>query len=369
MFVGSDVGGMGSISTVPAYDIDGHTFTMLPGLMLGELPELNKAMPSRFAMYYMLAAAIMAATWLATSPARVLTRIGAGVLAILPLIPTLSSQHWSRPTRTPAFFAQGLYREYLKPGEVVVILPYGWRGNSMLWQAETKMYFRMAGGYIGPPPYEYQRWPIVVALFQGAYLPDAGTQLMAFLADHQVGAVIADDQAAEHWAKMLDAVDSAPTRVGGVFIYRVSSNQLEAYKSLAPLELERRADAARLAEELAATETYLATGGVLATLSPRKLEGLGLIRSNWYCGPDIRIGNALWLKPGPDGLVDVGIFGSEAALDPLVARFGPLAKQIVRQSIDSPFNPGGKASLQLMVLRFSRSGLAATAIANTVAMP
>jgi hypothetical protein len=178
-------------------EVGAHAFTILPGLLLSKLPELNKAIPSRFAIYYMLAAAVMAATWLATSPARAVTRCGTAVLAILPIVPVLSAQYWIQPTDTPAFFAQGLYRKYLKPGEIVVALPYGWRGNTMLWQAGTNMYFRMAGGYIGPPPFEYQRWPIVVALFQSAYLPDSSAQFMAFLADHQATTVIADDQAVE----------------------------------------------------------------------------------------------------------------------------------------------------------------------------
>lgn len=335
-----------------------HGFTMLPGVLLSSLPELNKALPVRFAMYYMLAAAVMAACWLATGPATAITRCSMAVLALLPIVPVLSAGYWIQATDTPAFFAQELYRKYLKPGEIVMVLPYGWRGRSMLWQAETNMYFRMAGGYIGPPPYEYQQWPIVIALFQNAYLPDSSEQLIAFLVDHQATTVIADDQAAIYWRAMLAALDRAPIKVGGVFIYRVRPDRLAAYNSLTPLELERRAAAAKLAEELAATESYLDGGGDPATLSPQKLQQRGLIRSNWFGGPDLRISQPLWLRPAPGGLVQIGVMGSQAALDPLVASYGPLAQRVIRLPIESPFNPGGKASLQLMILVLDRASLA-----------
>ena len=47
----------------------------------------------------------------------------------------------------PAFFSQGLYRQYVQPRENVVILSH--RGNAMLlFQAETGFYFDVAGGFI-----------------------------------------------------------------------------------------------------------------------------------------------------------------------------------------------------------------------------
>ena len=47
----------------------------------------------------------------------------------------------------PTFVTNGLYRRYLRPGEIVVILTG--RGNAgMLFQAASGFYFRIAGGYI-----------------------------------------------------------------------------------------------------------------------------------------------------------------------------------------------------------------------------
>jgi len=54
----------------------------------------------------------------------------------------------ARPVnQLPAFITQGLYRQYLRPGEIVVVFTA--RGNAgMLFQAAANFYFRIAGGYI-----------------------------------------------------------------------------------------------------------------------------------------------------------------------------------------------------------------------------
>ena len=47
----------------------------------------------------------------------------------------------------PPFITQGLYRQYLRPGEIVVILTH--RGNAgMVFQAAANFYFRIAGGFV-----------------------------------------------------------------------------------------------------------------------------------------------------------------------------------------------------------------------------
>jgi hypothetical protein len=47
----------------------------------------------------------------------------------------------------PPFITQGLYRRYLRPGEIVIIVTH--RGNAgMLFQVASGFYFRIDGGYI-----------------------------------------------------------------------------------------------------------------------------------------------------------------------------------------------------------------------------
>jgi len=38
--------------------------------------------------------------------------------------------------------------------------PYRSNGNGMLWQAQSEMYFRMAGGFLGLAPAEFGHWPL-----------------------------------------------------------------------------------------------------------------------------------------------------------------------------------------------------------------
>src|SRR6202008_5049867 len=117
----------------------------------------------------------------------------AGACVAVSLLPTLDASFWTTVLVTPEFFSAGLYRQYLRPDETVVILPYGFEGDGMLWQVLAGFDFRMAGGYTGfapPIPAEYERWPIVDALYDVAPIPDAGGQFKAFLKSHEVGAVI-----------------------------------------------------------------------------------------------------------------------------------------------------------------------------------
>ena len=130
----------------------------------------------------------------------------------------------------------------------MVILPYGFEGDGMLWQALSAFHFRMAGGYTGfapPIPAEYERWPIVDALYDVAPVPDAGGQFKAFLKSHDVGAVIfagEGDHAIEAshaggpgiwhrgpiaprdrevWNVILGGLDVAAQNVGGVTLYQL----------------------------------------------------------------------------------------------------------------------------------------------------
>ena len=112
-------------------------------------------------MYAFLILAVTTSIWLSELTNGTRTRAAVVALIVLSTLPNLASDYWVRPNRTPPFFTSGSYRKYLSPGETVIALPYWMLGNSMLWQAQTDMYFRMAGAWTGPPPFEFaDRWPI-----------------------------------------------------------------------------------------------------------------------------------------------------------------------------------------------------------------
>ncbi|MGH7915435.1 MAG: hypothetical protein ACREPW_12430, partial [Candidatus Binataceae bacterium] len=371
------------LSLGPELTVGGQSLIPMPALVLYGLPLLRNALAARFTMYLALILALIMALWLSGGATSLNTKCAMAALAILFLLPNLSAAYWDTPTDTPEFFANGTYSHYLKPGEIAVVVPYGWSGNSMLWQAQSDMYFRMAGGYTGMPPAEFQLWPAVIALFNGTYLPDPQTQLKAFLAAHQVTAVLVDERAKnssdakqrQDYLTVLAALGSAPNTVGGVLIYRFTPDMLAPWRNLKPIDLERRVDEARFAALVDAVDRYVQSGAAPSLLSPSRLAQKGLIRNDWVGGPSIVIGGGgLWAQGHSDGTFDVGTFGSRGALAGLIALYHAEALKIRTTPLVTVENPGGKEELELMVMTFDRGGLTraarqAHALANSGSTP
>ena len=209
----------------------------------------------------------------------------------------------------------------------------------MLWQAETAMYFRIAGGWTGLVPPEFDTWPIVDVLNAGACLPDADNQLKAFLANHGVSAVVVCDREKNAWQPLLSTFGVIPVDVGGVSLYRIPPIQLAAYKSLTALEMQRQADAMRFDTLLVAANRYLESAGILADLTPPVAERLHLLPAGWQVSPRLppyywspdpepRLDKGIWLGPWRDGEVSVGLGGSYAAVKPLIEKYRGAASQI-----------------------------------------
>ena len=328
------------LSLGPFLHVAGTRSIGMPGKLLARLPIIDNALPARFALYAFLDLAIITSIWLATSTERTVSKYVISALAVLLLMPNLSARLWTTPLDIPSFFSNGLYRNYLAQGETVVILPYGIRGYSMLWQAETGMYFRMAGGMgTGPVPPEFDGWPVVDALYAGAYLPDADNQFKAFLANHGVSAVIVSDREKNAWQPLLSTFGVTPVDVGGVSLYRIPPLQLAAYKSRTVLEMERQADAMRFDTLIVAANRYLQSAGTLAGLTPPVAERLHLLPAGWLVGPPLppyywsqdpepRLDKGIWLGRWRNGETSVGLLGSYAAVRPLIDKYRGAASQI-----------------------------------------
>jgi hypothetical protein len=355
-----------TFSCGPWLTAGGRRLFWMPGSLLGVLPLMSNALPVRFTLYVAFFAALFAAMWLASSNAAMGVKCTVALAAALFAMPRLSSTFWDTPVDTPSFFLSGAYRDYLRPAEIVLPVPYGWRGNSLMWQAQSDMYFRLAGAWTGPPPAEFERWPAMVALFNGKYLLDPQLQLKAFMAAHQVTAVLVDasikdspdPQQRQQYRTVVAALGPAPTAVGGVLIYRFTPAALAAWRDLTPLDLERRIDLARFAALLDAADRYVQSGANLEKLSSRLLEQTGFISDDWLGGPSIRISSGLWAKSHSDGTIDVGTFGSHGALGTLTALYRDDALKISTTPIVISENPGGDEELELMVMTFDRGGLA-----------
>ena len=256
------------LSCGPWLTVGGRRLMQMPGALLANAPLLRNALPVWFTMYLMLAAALVATMWLASSSAAIALKCTVALAAVLFAMPRLSSTFWDTPVDTPPFFLSGAYRDYLQPAEIVLPVPYGWRGNSLMWQAQSDMYFRMAGAWTGPPPAEFERWPAMVALFNGRYLPDPELQVKAFLAAHQVSAALLDAsikdsqdaQQRQQYRTVLAALGPAPAAAGGVMYLSLHACRARPWRDLKPLDLERRVDLARFAALLDAVDRYVQSG-------------------------------------------------------------------------------------------------------------
>ncbi len=353
-----------------------------PGKILAMLPALNKALPARFMMYAFLLLAIIASIWFAANQFGSATKIALAVIIVVSTLPNLSGSYWTSRDDSPAFFTTALHRQYLASGENVLILPFGIRGNSMLWQAETDMYFKMVGGYTGTLQPEFHDWPIVDALLGAAYLPDVGAQLSAFMAHHAVNTIaVADgDVDAKAWHALASACCAAKGSAGGVTLYRVAPAALAPYATVTALQMEQQADATVFDTLLLATDQWLSEGNSLARLTPLEAQVHGLLPASWLTGPTAagwsiqenpitdpgrRYRLGAWLGPMGDGHASVGVYGSYAALEPIIGRYRHRAVRLYFPYPEWLAAAGADARISemhgLMVIEFAREQLAAAA--------
>ena len=380
--------------------VGGHFVVPMPWMIVSALPLIAKAIPARLAVYMYLAIAILCAMWMSTRPRGAsdyaTVKWLAGALIALSLLPTLDASFWATALATPEFFSAGLYRRYLQPDETVVILPYGFEGDGMLWQALSAFQFRMAGGYTGfapPIPAEYARWPIVDALYEVAPIPDAAGQFKAFLKSHSVGAVIFAGEGnhaievshvaspgiwhrgpiaprdREVWKMILGGLDVPAQNVGGVTLYQLPAELRARWPSEDPVALQARAAAVRFDALLAASYGYIAGGRRFADLSPLAAQRAGLLPLNWVGGPLLRSSqtpglmlDGLMLAPWPSHRVALGVRGSYAALKPIIDKYRSYAAAVYfpypRKLSATPPPAGGSP---LLVLAFDVDQLARAA--------
>jgi hypothetical protein len=341
----------------PRLHVNGCQLFGMPWKIALHLPLLRQALPVRFSLYAFLALAIIVSMWL-SAPRPAGLKFAAIVLLAIFLCPNLHADFWSSKNDMPKFFARNDYRRYLKPGENIIILPYGINGGSMLWQAAAGFYFRMAGGWTSITPREFERWPIVGAMLTQTYIPDVTTQLRAFMAARDAHTILVTDHESQFWQSMLSPLDSSPTRSGGVVIYSTSPDKLAPFRGLSALEMERRSNLARFSALLLAARGYLAQNGNLAQLAPMRAQQLSLLPPHWVTDPNVRTNNGLYLGPWNGNKVAVGVVGSYEGLQPVIGKYRAAASQIFfpfpKRLIEPPH---GDTFMRLLVMVFDRNGL------------
>jgi hypothetical protein len=280
-------------------------------------------------LYAFLVLAIVAAYWFSDSKISRRTRIGAAIVVVLFLMPNPSAGFWISKVDTPALFSDGKWREVIRPNEIVLSLPFGGQGKSMLWQATADMSFRLAGGWTAITPPQYAQFPIV-AYFDGAFdLPEAPDQLKAFIASKQVStiAVATADHDYKIWTDLLAHLQLTPVTEEGLSMYRIPAGMFAAYSRLNPARLDARAVALRTDVLIESCARYLALGGSVTKLDPIALERAGLLPTNWIVSADKWVFRDFLVFPEKDR-VGIAIGGTYEALRPLVERYRGIATEI-----------------------------------------
>ncbi len=182
--------------------LDGHRLVGLPWWRAARhLPVLDNVFAFRFALYVSLGAAVVVALWTATARGRIYPRpYVLPLLAMLALVPTVwgaaRASFAPRRPRQPAFFTTRAYRSCLRRNETLAIFPFGEGGGSLLWQAETGFWFRLAADGLQPVTKHgerltsFERDQVVFDLDFAEIGRPTADRLLAFAADHGVDRIV-----------------------------------------------------------------------------------------------------------------------------------------------------------------------------------
>jgi hypothetical protein len=341
----------------------------LPALLF---PIVNNALPARFVLYGFVVLSISIALWLSDRRRRISIRWLVATAAVVSVLPT------SIPAAraTIPFFSDRTYRDYLTPGETVMILPFASNGDAMKWQAQSGFFFRVAGGYFSVIPHEYAVWPIVPALLEEApYIPGYADQFKVFLAAHNARAIIVAETEYALYAKLCATLGGAPLHVGGVVFLSLNPAALTPFASMTAAAMDTRYNLERFAILIRAARDFLTRGNSSGDLTPltaarsglldatvagypRRAQAIGypfvnaarssiavqaivghlishgMIRERLAVelGPhavgDATSTSGIWLGPWTADSIAIGVVAGRQAAATLTARFGPHAEAI-----------------------------------------
>lgn len=209
----------------PSLIIDGHSTIWLPWRLLEYRHPFNEVTPVRIGMFVALGTAIAFARWMALPRDRPWRYGLLALLAVAFLLPNVSGTYpWGakifrEDVQSPRFITAGLYRHYLHRGEVILPVPFGPFGNSLLWQAQTRGYFHLASGWFGYWPHDYSTNMVVSQLSNFHRFTDPVSLTRDFLLAHRVSAVVMVPGLAGPWPRVMSQIGLRRITVGGVWLY------------------------------------------------------------------------------------------------------------------------------------------------------
>jgi len=347
----------------PRLHVAGRESVTLPWALAVRLPFIKHELPGRFMLFAFLIIAVMASIWLSAQTRFAPVRMALLLLSVLLLWPSVQSS----PVRLPPFFTTGAYRRFLRRNQNVLVVPFGWNGESMLWQAQSLMYFRITGGYLGATPMEFERWPIVQALYSSILMPNYDLQLKDFLGHYGIETVLLEDSAKGTWRRVFSELDPSPVRIGGVAIYKVATEDLSGFRRTDAVQAQGRAHLDQFAEMIEAATQYLRRGLDPAMLTCGRAQELGLLpdrgessdatnHSGWC--------HWMWLGPLGGENIGIGVVGYYQGLKPAIARYGQYTGNIFYPYPQKIAENPQPDQLGVLIMIFDRKQLAAAAAAS-----
>jgi hypothetical protein len=192
--------------------VDGHRLLPLPWSLLDGYPLFDNVLPARLALFASLAAAVIVSLWAAAGSTR-WSRVALPMLAVVALLPSATSHAWITQPDNPRFITAGIYRACLQRGKSTIVFPFGSRGDSMLWQAETGLWFTIAGGYLSPDvPAQFRRFRVA-----HPRLAASTADVLALARAKDVHTIVVDGRHSAPWRALLPG---RPESVAGVLLYR-----------------------------------------------------------------------------------------------------------------------------------------------------
>jgi hypothetical protein len=200
--------------------VRGHELFPLPWALLRKAPLFDNVIPGRLALYVSLVSGVIVALWAAAPAVSRTWRIVLTVAAIAAIVPHLGVGYWHERPLRPAFFADKLYRDCLRPEDTVLAFPVD--NQPLLWQAESGFAFRLANvGLSDAVPAGLPQRRTILALFSNDPPVGGGRALVAAARSEGIAAILLDPQAGAKWLPLL-APRLHGRLVGGIEVYRVT---------------------------------------------------------------------------------------------------------------------------------------------------
>ena len=355
--------------------VGGAATIPLPWMLIQRLPLIDQALPARFMVFAFVVVAIIAALYMSDDRFKRSTRVVSALGVILFTWPTngLTSK-----ADTPIFFRSGHYRHYLARGDIALVLPFGSRGNSLLWQAQTDMYFRMPAAYVEPPPAEARCWPRVENLRTARTLAEFNEELKLFFVAHRINAIIKAPGATESWLPVLPSIAES-VLVDDVTLYRVQGEHGSDYKYWNPsdptlLRLQGDLNLRRYGKLLTAAAAYESNQWPPDQLTPSAVEARDLLVDDdkpiaRSPPSNVKWQGDLWLGSWGPGEVGVGVTGCSDTLRAIIENFGLLATRTFFPYPARYHARGESHRSGQLVMVFNRAGLATAAtVARSLAL-